>query len=798
MSHLDFFKQHVSKLKVGSNHQAIGLCPLHEDHAPSFSCNIQDGLWKCHGCGESGNIFQLAKKLGVESPEENDKPIPLKEVARYTYEDEKGNPVLQVRRYFPKTFRQFRSDGNGGWIASLRGTPPVLYRLPDILKSSIVAVTEGEKDAETLHACGFAATTNPGGALKWKEEFSDTLQRKIVLLFRDMDSVGEDHVRRVSKSLWKKATTIKIISLPKGKDVTEWKELGGTLEELKKIIEETPILTSEDIFQNENTASKSEEDKSPTQASLLVELLAEATLFHSPEGDAFVTLSENGHKETWSIRSKAFREWLELKFYRINDKPPSVQSLQDALSILEAQARYDGSSEPVFLRVAGLEDRVYLDLCNPAWEVVEITTQGWKVVSDAPVRFRRAKGMRALPHPVSGGSVTELYPLINIPNPEGQCAAVSWLVGLFRSTGPYPILCLSGPQGSAKSTTARLLRAIVDPSTAPLRSIPREERDLMITAKNSWILSYDNLSGISPWLADSLCRLSTGGGFATRELYSDSEEVLFEASRPMILNGIEDLTNRQDLADRALVVNLPALSDQNRCPEASLWKEFEKFHPRILGALCDAVSTALSRQKNIKLERTPRMADFAVWVAAAEPALPWPQGAFLQNYLNNQKEIIQTSLEEDPVTFSICALLDTNKEWRGTATELLEVLTTHVSDPIKRSRSWPQSARALSGRLKRAMTFLSSTGIEIEFVREAGSGSRHIIISRKRGENHTTRDANGKDGFTSSHGQPVPDDGCDDRDGCDETISKYSCDHTDYHKEALEIFPEAKVLKVME
>src|SRR5207237_3972573 len=118
--------------------------------------------------------------------------------------------------------------------------------------------------------------------------------------------------------------------------------------------------------------------------------------------------------------------------------------------------------------------------------------------------------------------------------------SASWLVATLRPTGPYPILVSHGEQGSAKSTLVRVLRSLVDPNTAALRTTPRDERDLVIAATNGWLIALDNLSHLPDWLSDALCRLATGTGFATRELYTDGEESLFVAQRPIVLDGIEE------------------------------------------------------------------------------------------------------------------------------------------------------------------------------------------------------------------------------------------------------------------
>src|SRR5262249_9788834 len=148
---------------------------------------------------------------------------------------------------------------------------------------------------------------------------------------------------------------------------------------------------------------------------------------------------------------------------------------------------------------------------------------------------------------------------------------------------PFPILVLHGEQGSAKSTTARVLRSCVDPNVAALRSAPRDDQDLIIAASNSWVVALDNLSAVPDWLSDALCRLATGGGVSTRQLYTDGEEAIFDVQRPAILTGIDELPTRYDLLDRAILGEAPVLDDEHRKPELEFYRDFEPAHPKIFG-----------------------------------------------------------------------------------------------------------------------------------------------------------------------------------------------------------------------
>src|SRR5262249_2577594 len=290
---------------------------------------------------------------------------------------------------------------------------------------------------------------------------------------------------------------------------------------------------------------------------------------------------------------------------------------------------------------------LYLDLCDETWRSVEIDTAGWQLIDNPPVRFRRTAGMKALPVPASGGALETLRSFLNVKTYNEFVLAVAWLLAGLRDCGPYPVLALSGEQGSAKSTFAKISRSLLDPNTAPLRALPREDRDLFIAANNGHVLVFDNVSGLPAWISDTLCRLATGGGFAVRQLYTDQDEVLFDASRPVILNGIEDIVTRPDLADRAILLTLEPIPEESRRPEAELWSAVDPDCRCILGALLKAGVEGLRRLPEPRLPRLPRMADFALWATACETAL-WPAGTFWMAYCGNRDEAVEGVIDADP------------------------------------------------------------------------------------------------------------------------------------------------------
>ncbi len=302
-----------------------------------------------------------------------------------------------------------------------------------------------------------------------------------------------------------------------------------------------------------------------SQATLMVELAfkAGADLYHSADDAAFLDVNIGGHRETWGVKARFTRDWLIQLYFGATESAPNQDSLSAAMNVLAARARFDGPQRPVSLRTAAHDGNLYVDLCDDRWRALEISADGWKIIDVPPVRFRRRNGMRALPPPVPGGSIESLRGFLNVgksDHDENFVLAVSWLLAALRPRGPYPILGLIGEQGAAKTTFARVLHELVDSSVPSSKSLPRDERDLFIAAHNHHVLSYDNVSNLADWLSDALCRLATDGGFATRQLYTDDDEVLIDAMRPIALNGIEDFVTRPDLADRALFVKLAKIT----------------------------------------------------------------------------------------------------------------------------------------------------------------------------------------------------------------------------------------------
>ncbi len=495
---------------------------------------------------------------------------------------------------------------------------------------------------------------------------------------------------------------------------------GADLDTAQALLERLRAEGAQDAFEADPGAAPPDTStRTPpngTQATALIRLARTAALFHTPDNEPHALVPVDGHVECWPLRSDSFVRWLKRAFYRERHKAPSSRAATDALGILESLAQFDSPEREVFVRVARQDDAVYIDIANEKWQAIKVTPAGWEIVDQPPVAFCRPAGMLELPIPTSGGSLDDLWPFVNIVRGDRPLVAgvlVSWLAG----HGPYIVACLIGPQGSAKSVTSRMFRALVDPSEVPLRAMPRDERDLAIAAANNWLLAFDNASYLPGWLSDAMCRITSGAGFATRGLYTDRKEILFKTERPQIMNGIEDPVDRDDLRDRAVFLFAPLLEDEARRDEATLWQAFEAKRARILGGLLDLVSRALRNLPDTKVAVAPRMADFVrVGVAAGIEG-------FYQAYLDNRNEAIERGISGDPLAERVRLLATSRGEpWEGTATELLAELNAQVGlDDLP--KWWPRTARALSGKLRRLLPSLRHTGVVVEMDWPLGRGA---------------------------------------------------------------------------
>jgi putative DNA primase/helicase len=679
------------------------------------------------------------------APEEH--PKLGKPTARWTYRTPAGDLGGYIDRYDtpggekeirPLTYSE-HSDKRREWRWKSFEPLRPLYGLDRLAArpDAPVVVVEGEKAADAAGRLlpGCVVVTSPGGSNAAGKAGWGNLAQRTVTIWPDADEAGRTYTQAVARCLAAAAVEASIAAPPEG--VAEgWDaadaEADGWDEARTLALIESAVFASEamqgwhdseagpaadgEVIESKDKEgggrAKGKGPAGPPQRDLIVRAADSAELWHDDDLAAYASIPINGHFENWKLRSRRFKLWLTGQCYQRSGGAPSVQAMQEALGVLEHLAIERSPRHRAWRRVAECNGTIYHDLCDDGWRAVRIGSDGWGMVDRPPVKFIRSSPMRALPEPESGEMIETLRGFVNVESEADFQIIVAWLLVTLQPAGPFPILVLNGEQGSAKSTTTRVLRALIDPNAAPIRSASRDERDLSVAADNNWTIVLDNLSGLPGWLSDALCRIATGGGFATRELHTNREEIVINAMSPIILNGITALDTRADLGDRSLVLVLPAIREVDRRTEAEFWADFDAAAPAILGALYDAVSCALRRSGERRVTRRLRMADFAEWIEAASPALGWLDGTFPEVYSDNQATAVRNVIEDSPLAHAIREIAEEKGEWEGSASELLPLVEGRVSDSTRKHRSFPSTPATLGAALARLAPPLRTVGVD--------------------------------------------------------------------------------------
>ncbi len=462
-------------------------------------------------------------------------------------------------------------------------------------------------------------------------------------------------------------------------------------------------------------------------SAMLVDMARErCQLFKTEDREAYATFVNNGHRECWRIGSEGFSEWLSFSCYRETGTVPNDKGMAAALGTLAGIAKFEGEERHVNVRVACHEGAVWLDLTNDAWQAIEITAGGWRIVDTPPVMFTRARDMRPLPTPEPGGDLAELWSIVNVPEDE-RLIVLAWLLECLRSETPYAVLELTGEQGSAKSTTQHYLRELIDPNRANLRAAPKAVEDVFISAKNAHIVSFENLSYMKPEYQDALCIMATGGGYAARKLYTNSEETVFNVKKPVMLNGIAVVVTAQDLLDRTVHISLPSI--EARLSAAELATSFEENRAAILGGMLDLFVKVLGLLPAIKIDQRqrPRMADFAHLGEAVYQAHGRQAGEFLADYAEKRRDGVHRTLDASPVAVACLSWLDLNPQGHdGTVKELFETVTKFKPD----GEAWPKSAKGFADSLRRITPSLRLIGINARIGERPGKHGTPCLLKK--------------------------------------------------------------------
>ena len=469
-----------------------------------------------------------------------------------------------------------------------------------------------------------------------------------------------------------------------------------------------------------------------TEELLMIFNSQEPVLFHDDQDDPYARIPIRTHKEIWPMRSEEFKGYLERLYHEDGtDLAIPKEALKRALNILIARAKFDGPMHPLYCRVARHEDAIYYDLTDAEWRAVKITSDGWEIVNEPPILFRRFKHQQAQVEPKHGGSVLKFLNHVNVRTEDDKLLMPVYLVTSFIPGYPHPVLNLLGEQGSCKSTCSRFIATLVDPGKPPLLTLYNKINEIVLQLWRRHMAFFDNIGEIANDVSDLLCRAVTGDGYSKRKLFTDSEDIILDYRTVIGINGINLAVRKADLLDRCIFVELERVPEHERRPERLVKASFEQDRPYIMGGIFDAIVKAMQIKEKLIIPKLPRMADFAEWGCAVALALGFTQESFLSMYHNNMLRQDDEVIDASSIAQALIAFMEQRTEWKGNATDLLKCLD-RIADLRRidtRSFEWPRSASHLTRRLNLVKTNLSHFGISFK-IRRGTHGKREIELLR--------------------------------------------------------------------
>lgn len=716
-------------VKETGDNKYIARCPSHDDTNPSLSIMLSKDskriILKCFaGCSESEILKSLGLQksdLYVDSGNQKAKPS-INSERQYRYTDEEGNLVYTKTRldYSDGTKSFYFKQPNG--TKGVKGVQRVLYNLASFKDASTIYFVEGEKCAEAIIAKGRVATTLDNGAnSRWLSQYDKYFTDKEVIIIPDNDEPGKAYAKRVYNNILN-SKIVTIPNLPPKGDIYDWLNAGHSIDEIDLLPEAT------------DSSTKSIADpEHETEAETILRLVEEngTVLFHDTANNLYATIVQDNHKEVWGIESKDFSIWLNKLFYCYKGKPARKDSINQALSVLSAQALFDNEEAiPLSNRVAKHENAFWYSLSNSKWQAVEITEEGWNIDNDPPTMFIQYRHQKPQVEPAENGDVKKILKYINIK--QDKTLFLCWLISCFVPDIPHAMPIFYGEKGAAKSTTCTLLKRLIDPSALETLTLQSDSRSMAVNLQQHWFLPFDNVSRISDETSDTLCRAITGGGIQQRKLYSDADDYIFTFKRCLALNGINNVATRSDLLDRAILVELSRIPEKDRRELSEIQQNFEKDLPYILGGIFDVLSKAMALYPSLKLDNLPRMADFAHWGYVIGQALGGLGDEFIKEYrINCDCQNIEV-LNSDIVASLMVSFMKDKSKWKGTMSELLnEIVSLAPSKGIStKTKGFPAYPNVLSRKLNGIKSNLKSVGISYDTV--AKSDATYITINNEK------------------------------------------------------------------
>jgi hypothetical protein len=411
--------------------------------------------------------------------------------------------------------------------------------------------------------------------------------------------------------------------------------------------------------------------------------------------------------------------------YEHEEKAPSNDGLIGARRVLDMLAHDSGDVRELHTRAAYHEGAVFYELAPG--RVVRISEHGWEADHDPAAHFRAVKNLKPLPDPVPGGKLEDVAEWVNLKTDRDRRLFLTYVTLAPLPHIQRPILQTTGVMGAGKTTASRIVKRMLDPTGNEAATIDR--RDFLQKAAHCYVLMLDNQNSLPEWFQDTLCRLVTGESDSKRVLYSDDEDLVWSMQRAVLLNGINPPSERGDVQDRTLPIELERLDKNKRLPEDDYWLQFSLKHPELLGAVFDALAGALRERHTIKLAERPRLADWGLYAAALYESQGWGVQAFVEDWKKVEETQQQGTLDGSVVAQAVIVYMKDKDRVELPAAKLHDAIEKRVGDDLDLpfDKTWPKTGRTLWKRMREVTPLLEAHGIRAWRKNDNRSG-RPIVL----------------------------------------------------------------------
>jgi hypothetical protein len=459
--------------------------------------------------------------------------------------------------------------------------------------------------------------------------------------------------------------------------------------------------------------------------------------FSSPQGLKFYVESDGIPIE---IESETFEGLIADRKYQAGEGLPSG----DEIANIRRLARYRASKniKEIGVRSARFKDTIIYDPARPDGEVYFITREGYVLRTPDQPYIVRYTGM--LEAPIKEGTLQDHLDLVRLwaLDKKSEILSIGLDFSRFIPDIPHAIENIDGPHGSGKTSYTETKRAIFDPNGAPTQSLKFDERDLSISAVHQGMLAFDNVNTALPdYISDIICRLTTGQGFRTRELYTNTGEVILKLKRPIIINGINRASYKPDFIDRECPMHLGVMPESKRMTDAEIRARAEVLIPKVRGFLISIIPKAMELYSTVEAElrgKLPRMADFVIWGECGIRAMGFPAMSFYDAYMEAKHNETVDVARDTLIVTAIQGLMANRQEWTGTTKDLLDSLEAFVTDNQRKSKAFPRDERRLGRVLRELISTLREVGLEITDLKN----STHEKKITKIGETYKVNSTN--------------------------------------------------------